>query len=205
MWPIARSMPAFRQGQLRTNKRKCGTQPANQSLITDVFRSRPHPCTIHRPDPQARMAVRGRSIARSALDKGHQSPLAHRAISLRCGIWSAIGGSGLWQAVRPADLWVHGLDHDPIRLNRIMISSPCLSMMFSENRFPPFRIMPQRGGSATSDERGRPETRARCYLTSFSEARRRSFCGDFGSSAASAESSSGTIASHNAFKSRSET
>src|SRR5450631_485342 len=52
MWPIARSMPAFRQGQPRTNKRKCGTQPANQSLITDVFRSRPHPCTIYRPDPQ---------------------------------------------------------------------------------------------------------------------------------------------------------
>jgi hypothetical protein len=76
MWPIARSMPAFRQGQPRTNKRKCGTQPANQSLITDVFRSRPHPCTIYRPDPQARMAVRGRSIARSALDEGHQSPVA---------------------------------------------------------------------------------------------------------------------------------
>ncbi len=33
------------------------------------------------------------------------------------------------------------LDHDLIRLNRIMISSPCLSMIFSENRFPLFRIM----------------------------------------------------------------
>ncbi len=33
------------------------------------------------------------------------------------------------------------LDHDPIRLNRIMISSLCLSMIFSENRFPLFRIM----------------------------------------------------------------
>ena len=41
MWPIARSTPVFRQGQPRTNKRKCGIQPANQSLITDVFRSRP--------------------------------------------------------------------------------------------------------------------------------------------------------------------
>jgi hypothetical protein len=29
------------------------------------------------------------------------------------------------------------LDHDPIGLNRIMISSLCLSMIFSENRFPP--------------------------------------------------------------------
>jgi hypothetical protein len=34
-----------------------------------------------------------------------------------------------------------GLDHDPIRLNRIMISSFCWSMIFSENRYPLFRIM----------------------------------------------------------------
>src|SRR5260370_17015436 len=33
------------------------------------------------------------------------------------------------------------LDHDPIRLNRIMISFLCLSMIFSENRCPLFRIM----------------------------------------------------------------
>jgi len=35
--------------------------------------------------------------------------LAHRVISVRYGIWSLSGHSGLWQAVRPADLWVHGL------------------------------------------------------------------------------------------------
>jgi hypothetical protein len=34
------------------------------------------------------------------------------------------------------------LDHDPIGLNRIMISSLCLSMTFSENRFPLFRVVP---------------------------------------------------------------
>jgi hypothetical protein len=33
------------------------------------------------------------------------------------------------------------LDHNPIGLNRIMISFLCLSMIFSENRFPLFRIM----------------------------------------------------------------
>ncbi len=33
------------------------------------------------------------------------------------------------------------LDDDPIRLDRIMISSPCLSMILSENRYPLFRIM----------------------------------------------------------------
>jgi len=32
-------------------------------------------------------------------------------------------------------------DHDAIKWNRIMILSLCLSMIFSENRFPLFRIM----------------------------------------------------------------
>ncbi len=35
--------------------------------------------------------------------------MAHRVISLRYGIWSLSEHSGLWRAVRPADLWVHGL------------------------------------------------------------------------------------------------
>jgi len=34
------------------------------------------------------------------------------------------------------------LDHDAIKRNRIMISSPGLGMIFTENRFPLFRIMP---------------------------------------------------------------
>ena len=38
--------------------------------------------------------------------------LALRDISLRCAIWSLSGHSGLWQAKRPGDLWVHGLDFD---------------------------------------------------------------------------------------------
>src|SRR5258708_11324173 len=44
-------------------------------------------------------------------------------------------------AARSAGLDDGTLDHDPIRLNRIMISSLCSSMIFSENRFPLFRIM----------------------------------------------------------------
>src|SRR5215471_8779555 len=44
-------MPETRPGQPQTNKRKCGIQPAHQSLFTDVFRSRPLLCTIH-PVPQ---------------------------------------------------------------------------------------------------------------------------------------------------------
>ena len=44
------------------------------------------------------------------------------------------------------------LDHDPMRLNRIMISSLCLGMIFSKNRFPLFRIMLQR----SPPERWRP-------------------------------------------------
>jgi len=33
------------------------------------------------------------------------------------------------------------LEHDAIGLNRIMLLSLCLSMIFSENRYPLFRIM----------------------------------------------------------------
>ena len=43
------------------------------------------------------------------------SLMALRDISLRCGIWSLSGHSGLWQAVRPADLWVHGLAIDHVQ------------------------------------------------------------------------------------------
>lgn len=45
LWPIARSTPDLRQGQPRdeaTDRR----EPANQRLITDVSRLRPHRCTI---------------------------------------------------------------------------------------------------------------------------------------------------------------
>lgn len=36
------------QGQPQTKKRKCGIQPAHQSLFTDVFGFRLLLCTIHR-------------------------------------------------------------------------------------------------------------------------------------------------------------
>ena len=47
MWLIIRSTPDARPGQPRTKKRKCGIQPAHQSLLTDVFASRLLLCTIH--------------------------------------------------------------------------------------------------------------------------------------------------------------
>jgi hypothetical protein len=47
--------------------------------------------------------------------------MALRDISLRCGIWSLSGHSGLWQAVRPADLWVHGLGCDCRRVGTVRV------------------------------------------------------------------------------------
>jgi hypothetical protein len=47
MWLIIRSTPDARPGQPQTKKRKCGIQPAHQSLFTDVFGSRLLLCTIH--------------------------------------------------------------------------------------------------------------------------------------------------------------
>ena len=55
------SRRTLRQGQPRTNKRKCGIQPAHQSLITDVFRSRPLLCTIHY---QLHAEARGERLSR---------------------------------------------------------------------------------------------------------------------------------------------
>ena len=47
MWLIIRSTPDARPGQPQTKKRKCGIQPAHQSLLTDVFGSCLLLCTIH--------------------------------------------------------------------------------------------------------------------------------------------------------------
>jgi DNA-binding GntR family transcriptional regulator len=42
LWPTS-STTAVRQGKPRTHNRECGTQPAHQSLITDLLRTRLHP------------------------------------------------------------------------------------------------------------------------------------------------------------------
>ena len=72
MWPIIRSTPDLRPGQPQTKKRKCGIQPAHQSLLTDVFRSRPLLCTIHRCNNFMPVRVRNGLTARYVLDLGHQ-------------------------------------------------------------------------------------------------------------------------------------
>jgi hypothetical protein len=66
------STPDSRQGQPRTNKRQCGIQPAHQSLITDVFRSRPLLCTIHPKINFTLASVKNVSVVPAVLDKGHQ-------------------------------------------------------------------------------------------------------------------------------------
>src|SRR6266436_3911582 len=72
-------MPDPRQGQPRTNKRQCGIQPAHQSLITDVFRSRPLLCTIHRLINFTLVSVENVPVVPAVLDKGHQSKRTRRA------------------------------------------------------------------------------------------------------------------------------
>jgi hypothetical protein len=66
-------MPDPRQGQPRTNERKCGIQPAHQSLITDVFRSRPLLCTIHHLINFTLASVENVPVVRAVLDRGHQN------------------------------------------------------------------------------------------------------------------------------------
>jgi len=50
-------------------------------------------------------------------------------------------GVNRFEACRRAHPPWQTLWHDAIKWNRVMISSFCLSMIFSENRFPLFRIM----------------------------------------------------------------
>ena len=73
MWPIIRSTPDARPGQPQTKKRKCGIQPAHQSLFTDVFGSRLLLCTNHQCK-NFTMSPRedGRTVRR-VLDWGHQN------------------------------------------------------------------------------------------------------------------------------------
>ncbi len=84
MWPITSSTPDLRQGQPRTNKRKCGIQPAHQSLITDVFRSRPLLCTIHHLINFTLASVENVPVVRAVLDRGHQRnrPPRHATVAL---------------------------------------------------------------------------------------------------------------------------
>ena len=71
------STPDSRQGQPRTNKRQWGIQPAHQSLITDVFRSRPLLCTIHHLINFTLVSVENVPVVLAVLDKGHQSKRTH--------------------------------------------------------------------------------------------------------------------------------
>jgi hypothetical protein len=72
------ALPDLRQGQPRTNKRQCGIQPAHQSLITDVFRSRPLLCTIHHLINSTLASVENVPVVPAVLDKGHQSKRTRR-------------------------------------------------------------------------------------------------------------------------------
>ena len=77
------STPDSRQGQPRTNKRQCGIQPAHQSLITDVFRSRPLLCTIHHLINFTLASVENVPVVRAVLDRGHQNDRTPRLTSAR--------------------------------------------------------------------------------------------------------------------------
>src|SRR5713101_7781904 len=71
------SNPRIRQGQPRTNKWQCGIQPAHQSLITDVFTSRPLLCTIHHLIIRA-VRAENVPVVPAVLDKGHKSKQTRR-------------------------------------------------------------------------------------------------------------------------------
>ena len=64
LWPIKRSTPARRQRTAPDEISVLRFRPANQSLITDVFRLRLHPCTII-PTEHSSKKSRGGDTSRS--------------------------------------------------------------------------------------------------------------------------------------------
>jgi hypothetical protein len=74
-------MPVFRQGQPRTNKRKCGNQPTNQSLITDVFKSRPLLCTVHSRHPPPAWQPGGDQLRAQRLTRDIRVPWPEREVA----------------------------------------------------------------------------------------------------------------------------
>ena len=64
MWPIIDRCPTPDRDSPRRKKRKCGSQPADQSLFTDVFRSRPLLYTIHCVT-QLHASTRGEVLSRT--------------------------------------------------------------------------------------------------------------------------------------------
>ena len=69
LWPVFLPTPAVRQGTPRTHIRNCGNQPAYQSLITDVYKSRLLPCAFTRSITRKG----GRENVCRPLEFGHQS------------------------------------------------------------------------------------------------------------------------------------
>jgi hypothetical protein len=61
--------PAVRSGQPRTHTRKCGNQPAHQSLITDVLQVPPLPLRDYLTVPLLEAVLSCAQV----LDCGHQS------------------------------------------------------------------------------------------------------------------------------------
>src|SRR5260370_42651860 len=68
---------------------------AHQSLITDVFRSRPLLCTIHHLINFTLVSVENVPVVLAVLDKGHQSKRTRRAGDRRFRAGPCVDGSGL--------------------------------------------------------------------------------------------------------------
>src|SRR5260370_5026068 len=101
MRPIARSTPDRRHRTAPDEHPDMRLKSADQSMITDVSRLRPHLCTIITSITSNSDRGGGRRAARPALDKGHQSKMVYlsdhpvavrpsaRRKTRRRGIWFA--------------------------------------------------------------------------------------------------------------------
>jgi hypothetical protein len=69
--------PAIRQGTSRTNTRTCGSQPAHQSLITDVLQAPPPPVCdgmVRSPERTVQRALAGSQRTSELMQTARQQP-----------------------------------------------------------------------------------------------------------------------------------
>jgi hypothetical protein len=106
LWPVFLPTPAVRQGTPRTHIRNCGNQPAYQSLITDVYKSRLLPCAFTRSVTRKG----GRENVCRPLEFGHQSarPWTCSEAAEDRRYFGLAGDSFVSDVANPRLIWIPG-------------------------------------------------------------------------------------------------
>ena len=115
-----RSTPARRPGQPQTDIRNCWLKPAHQSLITDVFQLRPHPCTTC---PTPRTLLRSFNLLPQRLTKDIRAIQRARQRATKTAERAAAAALLCSRAARAAGLLRFARNDGAAALSRIQFSN----------------------------------------------------------------------------------